>query len=111
MPELNTGSCNRSWLPSLDLHEENGELVLHADLRGFDDGDVEVSLDGGDLMCRRRARIKAATACTDRSNLRSGSCSTEEACHEDEYQGPDRRPRGLRVPGSPRSTASSIKAS
>jgi hypothetical protein len=50
MLELNRGSYNRSWLPSLDLHEEDGELVLHADLRGFDDEGVEVSLDGGDLI-------------------------------------------------------------
>lgn len=49
MIELNTSSCN-PWLPSLDLHEEDGELVLHADFRGFDDEDVEVSLDGGDLI-------------------------------------------------------------
>jgi hypothetical protein len=35
------------WLPSFDVHEENGELVLHADL-----GDVEISLDGGDLIVR-----------------------------------------------------------
>ena len=50
MLDLNTGSRNRSWLPDLDLREEDGELVLHADLRGFDDKDVEVSLDGGDLV-------------------------------------------------------------
>ena len=35
------------WLPSFDLHEKDGELVLHADL-----GDVEISLDGGDLIVR-----------------------------------------------------------
>jgi hypothetical protein len=34
-------------LPSFDVHEENGEMVLHADL-----GDVEISLDGGDLIVR-----------------------------------------------------------
>ena len=36
--------------PSFDLHEENGELVLHADVRGFDDEGVQISLDGGYLV-------------------------------------------------------------
>jgi HSP20 family molecular chaperone IbpA len=50
MLDLNAGSRDHSWLPSFDLHEEDGELILHADLRGFDNEDVEVSLDGGDLI-------------------------------------------------------------
>lgn len=53
MPELNTTSPDYdqvSWLPSFDLHEKNGELVLHAHLRGYDH--VEISLDGGDLILR-----------------------------------------------------------
>jgi HSP20 family molecular chaperone IbpA len=49
MLELNRGSYNRSWLPSLDLHEEDGELVLHADLVDFDER-IEISLEGGDLV-------------------------------------------------------------
>ena len=36
--------------PSFDLHEENGELVLHADVRGFDDEGVQISLDGSHLV-------------------------------------------------------------
>jgi hypothetical protein len=53
MPKLNTTPLDRqpaSWLPSFDLHEQDGELVLHADIRGFDDEDVQVSLDGSDLI-------------------------------------------------------------
>ena len=49
MQELNTGSRDRSWLPSFDLHEEDGELVLHADMVGLDER-IEVSLEGGDLV-------------------------------------------------------------
>ncbi|HEX5760072.1 MAG TPA: hypothetical protein VF121_12855 [Thermoanaerobaculia bacterium] len=40
------------WLPSLDLHEEDGELVLHAELpHPFDEG-AELALDGSDLVVR-----------------------------------------------------------
>jgi hypothetical protein len=52
MPELKTTLTPLDrlapWLPSFDLHEENGELVLHADLMGFADG--ELALDGSDLL-------------------------------------------------------------
>ena len=53
MPDLKTNPQSpspASWLPSLDLHEEDGELVLHAHLRGFDREDVLISLDGSDLI-------------------------------------------------------------
>lgn len=49
MPELKMPPLDRlPWLPSFDLHEQNGELVLHADLMDFDDG--ELALDGSDLV-------------------------------------------------------------
>ena len=40
--------------PSFDLHEENGELVLHAEVRGFDDEGVQISLDGGHLVVQSK---------------------------------------------------------
>jgi HSP20 family molecular chaperone IbpA len=49
MLDLNTSPFERAWLPSLDLHEEDGELVLHADLQGLDE-EVEVSIDSGELV-------------------------------------------------------------
>jgi hypothetical protein len=49
MLALKTSSFDNPWLPSLDLHAEGGELVLHADLRALD-GEVEISIDGGDLI-------------------------------------------------------------
>lgn len=52
MTELKTTPSDHrteSWLPNFDLHEQDGELVLHADLQGRDE-DMEVSLDGGDLI-------------------------------------------------------------
>ncbi|MES1240781.1 MAG: hypothetical protein ABUT39_04105 [Acidobacteriota bacterium] len=50
MPNLKTMPLDRptSWLPSFDIHEENGELVLHADLGE----QAEITLDGGDLIVR-----------------------------------------------------------
>ncbi|HSS51062.1 MAG TPA: Hsp20/alpha crystallin family protein [Thermoanaerobaculia bacterium] len=53
MSELKTNPMNHQpapWLPSFDIHEENGELVLHADLEGFGSEDLEISLDGADLI-------------------------------------------------------------
>jgi len=53
MSELKTNPlANRPepWLPSFDVHEENGELVLHAGLEGFGCEGVEISLDGGELI-------------------------------------------------------------
>ena len=38
------------WLPSFDVHEENGEMIVHADLAEA----AEISLDGGDLIVRTR---------------------------------------------------------
>lgn len=42
------------WLPSFDLHEQDGELVLHADLDGYDES-MEISLDGDALVVRTAA--------------------------------------------------------
>jgi hypothetical protein len=53
MPELKTNPLHdhpESWLPSFDLHEENGELVFHADLSGFASEELEISLDGSELI-------------------------------------------------------------
>jgi HSP20 family molecular chaperone IbpA len=37
-------------LPDTDVHEENGELILRAEVPGLRFGDVEMSLDHGDLI-------------------------------------------------------------
>ena len=53
MPELKIDPLSfqpAPWLPSFDIHEENGELVLHADLEGFGSEDWEISLDGDELI-------------------------------------------------------------
>ncbi len=53
MSELKTNPMNNPpapWLPSFDIHEENGELVLHAGLEGFGCEDLEISLDGDELI-------------------------------------------------------------
>ena len=59
MLDLNTSSLNRTWLPSFDLHEEDGELVLHADLQDLDE-EVEVSIDGSDLVLHTGGRDEPA---------------------------------------------------
>lgn len=37
-------------LPDMDVHEENGELVLRAEVPGLHLGDVELSVDRDDLI-------------------------------------------------------------
>jgi HSP20 family protein len=39
----------RSWIPAMDLSEEQGEYVLRADLPGVSEGDVKVELQDGVL--------------------------------------------------------------
>lgn len=46
IPETQTASCCAPLLPSFDVHEQDGELVLHAELGGA----VELVLEGADLV-------------------------------------------------------------
>ncbi|HKI01736.1 MAG TPA: Hsp20/alpha crystallin family protein [Thermoanaerobaculia bacterium] len=71
MPELKTipqSPFPARWLPSLDLHEEDGELVLHAHLRGFGQEDVLISLEGNDLVITSPGE-RDALACCGRLSL------------------------------------------
>lgn len=47
--KTNTGAADRDWPPSLDLHEKDGELILHVEARGSWEG-VEIALEGGELV-------------------------------------------------------------
>jgi hypothetical protein len=61
MPELKTTPLDRRpvpCLPSFDLHEKDGELVLRADLRGFDNENVEISIEGSDLIVQAEGQSK-----------------------------------------------------
>lgn len=46
---LNTGAPAHR-LPDLDVHEENGELILRAEMPGLKLGDVDLHIDHGDLI-------------------------------------------------------------
>ena len=76
MRDLNTTPLNRPapWLPSFDVHEENGELVLHADLE-----EADISLDGGDLVVQADGRSSRMRLPFAPSSLRSKSQSCEPA--------------------------------
>jgi HSP20 family molecular chaperone IbpA len=45
---LNGGPAHR--LPSVDIHEENGDLVLRAQVPGLMLGEVDLAIDHGDLV-------------------------------------------------------------
>lgn len=74
-------------LPSFDVHEENGELVLHADLEGFGSEELEISLDGGELMVLAEGENEQdASVCCSRLPLPFASCALRTVSrrgHED----------------------------
>ena len=41
-----------SWSPAVDIHEEAGRFVVHADLPGVKPGDIEITADKGVLTLR-----------------------------------------------------------
>lgn len=47
------------WMPSLDVFEKEGEMIVKADLPGVKKEDVQVSLDNGDLVIRGERRFES----------------------------------------------------
>ena len=47
-----TGARDASWSPAVDIHEEAGRFVVHADLPGVKAGDIEITADKGVLSLR-----------------------------------------------------------
>jgi HSP20 family protein len=47
-----SSSPNVSWIPSVDVHEENDRFVVHADVPGVDPKDIEVTAQDGVLTIR-----------------------------------------------------------
>lgn len=46
-----------SWVPAIDIREEEKQFVLHADLPGVDPDKIEVTLDSGVLTIRGRREL------------------------------------------------------
>lgn len=46
-----------SWIPAIDIREEEKQFVLHADLPGVDPANIEVTLDNGVLTIRGRREL------------------------------------------------------
>ena len=45
-------SARESWLPSVESYAKDGKLELRVDLPGVDPKEVEISLDGSELVIR-----------------------------------------------------------
>jgi len=43
-----------SWIPAIDIREEEKQFILHADLPGVDPTNIDVTLDNGVLTIRGR---------------------------------------------------------
>jgi HSP20 family protein len=41
-----------SWTPAVDIHEEDRQFIVHADLPGVKPGDIEITADKGVLSLR-----------------------------------------------------------
>jgi HSP20 family protein len=48
-----------TWLPSVDVREEDNRYVLHADLPGVDKKDIEITAEKGVLTLRGERRTEA----------------------------------------------------
>lgn len=51
------GSQGRSWMPPVDMHETNDELVLRVELPGVREKDVVVSITGDFLTIKGERRL------------------------------------------------------
>ena len=47
-----TAADSGAWLPPADIHEENGQFLLHLDFPGIDPKAVEITCDAGVLTIR-----------------------------------------------------------
>lgn len=47
------------WAPAVDIREEEGQFVLHADLPGVEPKDIDVTLEKGVLTIRGRRELAA----------------------------------------------------
>jgi len=50
-------SAVASWIPAIDIREEEKQFVLYADLPGVDPAHIEVTLDNGVLTIRGRREL------------------------------------------------------
>jgi HSP20 family protein len=51
-----TGGANRTWMPRVDVRQDEGQLVVRADLPGVKQEDVHVEVDDGALHIRAERR-------------------------------------------------------
>lgn len=47
------------WVPPVDIREEDGQFVIHADLPGVDPKHIDVTLEKGVLTIRGRRELEA----------------------------------------------------
>ena len=52
MDEEDTNVATSSWMPAVDIQEEAGRFVLHADIPGVDPKDIEITMENGVLTIR-----------------------------------------------------------
>jgi HSP20 family protein len=52
LPFQHPGAGIEAFVPRVDVYEQNGELITKAELPGVKKEDVDVSLEGGDLVIR-----------------------------------------------------------
>jgi len=51
-PALRVPTASTAYVPRIDVYEKNGNIVIKADLPGTKPEDVDVNVEGGDLIIR-----------------------------------------------------------
>jgi HSP20 family protein len=54
------------WAPAVDIKEEPGRFVIHADIPGVDPKDIEVTLEHGTLTIRGERKLERSDGGEDR---------------------------------------------
>ena len=50
-----------AWAPAVDIYENDGELVVEAELPGLEKGDIEVNVDDGVLTLKGERKLSKET--------------------------------------------------
>ncbi len=54
-----TAGRDATWSPAVDIHEEDKQFVVRADLPGVKPADIEITAEKGVLSLKRRAQLRA----------------------------------------------------
>ena len=69
----NSNAVTSTWMPDVDIKEEDTRFVLYADLPGIDPKDIEITMDNGVLAVKGQRAL-------DKEEVCAGYKRVERAC-------------------------------